>query len=286
MILRSLVCHRDVAQSITCLGTLGRTDSSALEMVFHEDGSLTPEDGEQLQAALPCRRIWWKREADARMAELLQDHPRCRRFRAENVFGLKLLDTLLLDGDDVCHYCDGDILFIRASRGLFEMPTAADAVFMMDAIEPVPWTFRELWQRRLKFVGRVNAGMYMIRRRVLDLDRLEWFLGFELAPHLRHVQEQMAWAWLASTFSAYHWDPDQVRVVSNQFPVTAELAAAHFIGMYRSQLANGLDLVAKSPLPRPMDIRFQRAGRFNWASKFGVAAGRVGRKLGLRPTRY
>lgn len=282
----SLICHRDIAQSITCLGSLTNANVAGLQLVFHEDGSLTGEDADRLRVAFPDCRIVWRRDADQQMAETLRHHPRCQAFRAGNVFALKLLDTPLLGDGERCHYCDGDILFLRPSTGLFEIPDPLDAVFMMDAIEPVAWTFKELWQRKLAFVGRVNAGMYSVRRRVLDLDKLEWFLGFEMAPHLRHVQEQTAWAWLASGFTAAHWDPAVVRVVSNDFPVTASLAAAHFIGMYRSQLPAGLALLRETRSEPADPVNFALAGRFTWSSKFGLVARRLARRLGHRPAGY
>ena len=233
-------------------------------MVFHDDRTLTLQDADRVLQAFPAGRIVWRAQADERMAEALKTYPRCRQFREENVFGLKLLDTLLLEAQDSTRYCDGDILFLRESLGMFELPDAMDAVFMMDPIEPVAWTFRELWQRKLQFVARVNAGMYMVRKKVLDLDKLEWFLGYELAPHLRHVQEQTAWAWLAAGFQTCHWDPESVRVVSPRFPVMPHLAAAHFIGIYRSQLPHGLQMLERDTGLGVMKIQFRNAARFDW----------------------
>ena len=48
-ILRSLVCHRDVDMAISCLGSMLRFSHDPLDIVLHEDGSLTQPDVDRLK---------------------------------------------------------------------------------------------------------------------------------------------------------------------------------------------------------------------------------------------
>jgi hypothetical protein len=105
-----------------------------LKIVFHDDGSLTSEDIQQL-SHLPNTKVIERAEADERMNILLKEYPHSYNIRYEHPMFIKLLDTALLSEGDFA-YCDTDILFFRPFDRLFSWPDQyTSAIFMMDYLE-------------------------------------------------------------------------------------------------------------------------------------------------------
>lgn len=130
----TLLGHAHVGMALDCLGSLLRHSADPLRLRIHEDGTLTPEDWDRLEAGLGGEIAFVSRaEADERVADRLGGRPVLRELRQRNPLGLKLLDIpMLAEGDDLA-YCDADILFLRPFSGLFRFPDAeTGAIFMSD----------------------------------------------------------------------------------------------------------------------------------------------------------
>jgi hypothetical protein len=269
---RSLLGHEQVTTAVACLGSLLRQSVDRIELVLHDDGSLTESDQEDLRAALETIRILPRQEADERTEELLARHPHCRAFRQSNPLGLKLLDVMLLEKREALAYCDADILFLRPFEGLFRFSAPKiDAVFMADrscAYSVRSWDL--LLERRLRLAARVNSGIVHFRSRAYDLDRIEWFLDrWRRAPRTPVWAEQTVWALLGGAVSTHLYDSGQVAFPTAGPPVSKATAALHFISPLRERLAAFLD---ESPLQRDVEPVVLRTHRARQCSVVAMAA--------------
>jgi lipopolysaccharide biosynthesis glycosyltransferase len=200
----SLLCHRDVEMALTCLGSLLRFSLEPIQMVIHDDGSLTCEDKSRLLNELKYTKIVSRNEADELMNQQLYNYPNCRRYRTDSVFGLKMLDIPLMSQENIA-YCDSDILFLRPFRELFYIsdPTVS-ALFMQDTQEPYSLSFKGMIKSGSKLASRVNAGLIFIRKGTYDLDFAEWFLNAEEFKFIPYFTEQTFWAAFGQKFKCRH----------------------------------------------------------------------------------
>src|SRR5262245_23142393 len=105
---RSLLGHRGVDLALQCLGSLIERSVDPLQLILHDDGTLTAEDCDRLAAGLRQPLIVRKTDATEQVLPRLARYPACAQFRQTNVLGLKLLDVPLLGGDTFA-YCDTDV---------------------------------------------------------------------------------------------------------------------------------------------------------------------------------
>jgi alpha-N-acetylglucosamine transferase len=130
----NLVCHRDVSIALICLKSLLATSQEKLQIVVHDDGSLTDEDKTCIRAQLPDSILVSRDQADHELAIVLDGLPTIRKARLKLPHLLKVLDVpMLCRSDNVC-FVDSDVLFLRTHRGLFEISKtrSACARFMLD----------------------------------------------------------------------------------------------------------------------------------------------------------
>jgi hypothetical protein len=274
---RTLLCHRDVPLMLDCWRTLVACSAEPFATVVHDDGSLTEADEAAIVAAIPRARVLRRAVADALMAERLARHEQARAFRAQSVWGLKLLDVVLAEPGD-CYYVDGDVRFFRRFRGLFDRAALAGrCVFLRDTVWIAysirPWHLLD--RRRLRVAAGLNSGLALVDRAVFDLDFVDWFLG---QPDWRVIPawtEPTCWAALAARHDGHAIDPKQV---TNLYPgagLTPETIGAHFLSAYRDRFRAAL--TAAPRLAEPVaDLRFIRLGR---AGPFALGCNQLKRKL-------
>lgn len=250
----TLLGHAHVEMAIACLGSLRRCSADPIRFRIHEDGTLTPEDRERLEAGLGSLEFIARTEADGRVADLLSHRPSLRALRGTNPLALKLIDIPLLAEGDLA-YCDSDVLFLRPFSGLFRFPgEEVGAVFMSDrqnAYSVRSWHL--LAHPRLALPCRVNSGILLFRTRFYDPDLLEWYFSrpeFGFAPVW---SEQTAWALLGWRAGCRLWDPSLVRLPEPREEGPGDAVALHFVSPLRNLLPRFLerspDRTGEPPVP-------------------------------------
>lgn len=276
--LRTLLCHRDVGLAIHCLDSVMRLSADPVQLVIHDDGSLTPEDREKLAKALPGLRILDRQVADELMAERLSAYPNARAFREGSVWGLKLLDVVLAE-PGLCFYLDSDIRFFLPFRGLFaDAATRGRCVFLRDTVWQAysirPWHLLD--QRGLCVASGINTGLTLCDPQVFDLGFVDWFLGQLDWRVIPAWTEPTCWAALALRANGQAIDPKQVTNLYPSAKVTAQTLGAHFLSAYRSQWQALLDHPVRHTISRATDVRFQTLRPLTAAS---LALNQLKRKL-------
>jgi hypothetical protein len=85
-------------------------------LCIHEDGSLDESAVAALARHFPAARIIRRKEADAKLAEVLRDYPRSLSFRNTNLLAPKVFDFIAyLDSDRMALF-DSDLLFFREPK--------------------------------------------------------------------------------------------------------------------------------------------------------------------------
>lgn len=262
----TLLCHRDVPLGLRCLRSLAAASDRPIHFQIHDDGSLTEDDRALLTdpaAGGLAATIVPRTDVDPLMAELLAPFPHCAALRKRQAYGLKLFDIPHLSPDPVVRYIDSDVLFMRATQGLFDLGEDQDCVFMQDHLNAYtmrPW---HLLDPRLALPQRINSGLFAIRRTLMDLDRIEWLLARDLAVFRKLPWfEQTCWAWLAQRQRGYVWDETPIRLVQASTVFDDSVVAGHFVSPTRGRIhevPESLDLhrlapvrVAKRPM-RPLN---------------------------------
>ena len=239
---RTLIGHKHVDVGLRCLASLLRFSSEAIRLLIHDDGTLTNADRETLAAKLPGSTIVSRGEADAIVQPQLKRYPRCHAYRERNALALKLIDTALLESDELA-YCDSDVFFLRPHTGLFAWPNLqTGAMFMQDiqdAYSLRPWHVYPIGPIRMP--RRTNSGLIFFRRSAYDLDFVEWLLGqpkldgvFAKRPHWI---EQTCWAALGWRAGCHLWSSGQFIIATQAMTgLSDETVGIHFVAAARSKL--------------------------------------------------
>jgi len=257
--LRTLLCHRDVNLAIHCLSSAVQYSVDRVQLVIHEDGSLTEADRDLLAQELPSCRIIDRHVSDEIMEEQLSRHPNARAFRRQSVWGLKLLDVILAE-PGICFYIDSDICFFRPFQGLFiDSATAGRCVFLRDTVWHAysirPWHLLD--SRRLRVASGINTGLTLIDPIVYDLDFVDWFLGHLDWRVIPAWTEPTCWAALALRAFGHAVDPLQI---TNLYPcarVTNRTLGGHFLSSYRHRWNALLQRHLEMVVSQPEQVRFE-----------------------------
>jgi hypothetical protein len=279
----TLLGHAHVEMAVLCLGSLLNFSACPLRLRVHDDGSLTAADLDRLAAGLDGPEVVSRREADARLADLLAAFPAARAFRAANPLALKLLDVQLLAAGDELAYCDSDVLFLRPFRRLFHLPPGAGALFMFDPRQSYSVrSWHLLAEPRLRLVGHINTGIIAFRRRLFDLDLVEWFLSRPRYHFTPVWAEQTCWALLGQPFGCHLLDPAEVGIPVPGREPPARQVALHFVSPLRGLLAHFAGRCGERTVPEePTELRSFPAPRLTAAA---LAATEIRRRLRrLRP---
>lgn len=236
-VVRTLLCHRDVNLAIHCLSSAVELSADPIQVVVHEDGTLTKEDREKLAEGLPSVSILNRSDADEIMAERLSKYPHAMAFRAGSVWGLKLLDVVLAEAG-LCFYMDGDIRFFRPFQGLFTAEaTAGRCVFLKDTVWQAysirPWHLMD--RRGLRVASGINSGLTLCDPAVFDLDFVDWFLA---QPDWRVIPawtEPTCWAALAMRANGHAINSAQLLNLYSSARITKITLGGHFLSAYRTQ---------------------------------------------------
>lgn len=276
MIISSLICHAHVPMAIDCLGSVARLCVEPVRFRIHDDGSLTEEDLNRLQAVLPVERVIRRREADEVMADRLRGYRVLRSFRSGLVLALKLFDGPAFAEGRSYRFVDSDILFLRR----FRWPSPSVPMMFMGDRAP-SYSLRSwgrLWSR-VPLPARVNSGVILAERGQIDLDFLEWFVSQARHRSILPMLEQTAWAALGMRVGCEVLDAEQVRVVREGEDMNG-MVAGHFTARSRHLL---LEFVrrseeADSSAP-PVTLRTEPPGRCRAVDLAGYEVRRLIKRL-------
>lgn len=276
----TLLGHAQVDMALLCLGSLLRSSAEPVALRLHDDGTLRREDLDRLEEGLGRFALVPRAEGDDAAAGVLARRPALAAFRRESPLALKLIDTVLLAGEELA-FCDTDVLFLRPFTGLFRLPPGTGALFMSDrqnAYSVRSWHL--LTRPRLALPQRANSGVMVYRTAAYDPDLLEWYLA---RPEHRFAPvwvEQTGWALLGWQAGCRLIDPAQVAIPGPGRPPreeTEEPVALHFVGPVRSLLPG----YSSRPTGEgaPVEIRTLPARRCRALDLALDEAWRVGRRV-------
>lgn len=257
----SMIGHGTMAVTKKCLPTLARYSQERVQIIVHDDGSLTQEDCEQLRDLLPVHSIILREQSDADARTFLRNHPKCLLFRETTVFGMKLFDPAFYEPSENIAYCDSDIFFMRPFTGLFTMPSSdTRAVFMKDV-----WDGYALSPQRVQPLGKLdlpgcaNAGLMLVAKHCVNLDRIETLLSDDILQRdfaqTPLWSEQTTYAILAGSAGSLNFDAEQILMAQEGLDtlVSDRCVGIHFVSTYRhlldSYIKNGLARSESAPVP-------------------------------------
>ena len=238
----NLVCHRDVSIALICLKSLLATSQEKLQIIVHNDGSLTDEDQTLIKAQLPNSTLMSRDQADRELAIVLDGLPTLRKARLKLPHLLKVLDVpMLCRSDNVC-FVDSDVFFLRAHRGLFEISKARSvcARFMFDIRTCQGFRLKDFWPLGpVSPIARLNSGLFCIKRNVIDFDWVEAVCSrVGLSQILQHRSwfEQGLWAAIAGRIGCEMIDRSQIATAEIASQIPQDPIALHFITPVRALL--------------------------------------------------
>jgi hypothetical protein len=238
----NLVCHRDVSIALICLKSLLATSQEKLQIIVHNDGSLTDEDQTLIRAQLPNSTLMSRDQADRELAIELDGLPTLRKARLKLPHLLKVLDVpMLCRSDNVC-FVDSDVFFLRAHRGLFEISKARSvcARFMFDIRTCHGFRLKDFWPLGpVSPIARLNSGLFCIKRNVIDFDWVEAVCSrVGLSQILQHRSwfEQGLWAAIAGRIGCEMIDSSQIATAEVASQIPEDPIALHFITPVRALL--------------------------------------------------
>src|SRR6266496_3122089 len=238
----NLVSHRDISIALICLKSLLATSQEKLQIIVHDDGSLTDEDQTLIRAQLPNSTLMSRDQADRGLAIVLDRLPTLRQARLKLPHLLKVLDVpMLCRRDHVC-FVDSDVFFLRAHRGLFEISKARSvcARFMFDSRTCHGFRLKDFWPLGpVSPIARLNSGLFCIKRNVIDFDWVEAVCSrVGLSQILQHRSwfEQGLWAAIAARVGCEMIDPSQIATAEVVSQIPEDPIALHFITPVRPLL--------------------------------------------------
>jgi len=231
-----------------------------VQVVIHDDGSLTQADRFRLMEGLPGSRIIDRKDADTIMSARLAQYPNASAFRQESVWGLKLLDVVLVE-PGLCFYLDSDIRFFRPFHGLFiDNATRGRCVFLRDTVWHAysirPWHLLD--RRGLRVASGINSGMTLCDPQMFDLSFVDWFLAQLDWRVIPAWTEPTCWASLALRACGHAVDPSQIVNLYPSAKVTQRAIGGHFLSSYRAQWKSLLDQPLQYPNTCPVEVNFHR----------------------------
>jgi hypothetical protein len=248
----NLVCHRDISIALICLKSLLATSQEKLQIVVHDDGSLTDEDKTFIRAQLPNSTLVSRDHADHELAIVLDGLPTIRKARLKLPHLLKVLDVpMLCRSDNVC-FVDSDVLFLRRHRGLFEISKtrSACARFILDIRTCHGFRLKDFWPLGpVSPIARLNSGLFCIKRNVIDFDWVEAVCSRVGLPQIlqhRSWFEQGLWAAIAARVGCEMIDRSQIATAEVASQIPQDPIALHFITPVRALLEHHIQRVQAS----------------------------------------
>lgn len=236
-----LVCHRDALLAVCSAKSLNLAMGEALPWVFHDDGSMTPEDDALIQRQFPGCRLVKRREADLFFENARTAHSQFHEMRQKHVLLLKLSDLGAFASRERILYVDSDILFFEKPAFLAEKlrDPASGSFFNRDidtAYIASPQVLKEL--TGIEPPPRINSGLSILNRADLTVEKVAALLSqLDVRKrtdwsHYNHLIEQTVVALLTCS------SPAGARLLPESYDVCfdrpiAGAVSRHYVGVIR-----------------------------------------------------
>ncbi len=266
MILRTLICKRDLLNGCICLKSVVAASQEKIRLVIHEDGSLDERDVEFLFSQIPQMEIVRRRESEEAVKEKLQKHPKCLAYREQHPLSNKLLDIPLLN-EATLNFIDSDILFFRRIVRIF--PENLCPVFSKEDDQGYSGPLLKIISKsQNRLPSGCNTGLFRLPQTIYDLDYIEWFLSqedlWQIAPALK---EQTCFALLFGHEGCKIFSPSNLRCTHKKAVVTEATIAIHFIAGLKEKIRVLADQSSESIQSNPITtFRYLNARELTVAS--------------------
>jgi hypothetical protein len=228
--------------ALICLKSLLATSQEKLQLVIHDDGSLTDEDQTLVRSDLPDSLLVSREQADCELARILEVLPTLRQARTRLPHLLKVLDVpVSCHGENVC-FIDSDVFFLRAHRGLFQISKTRSvcARFMFDSRTCHGFRLRDFWPAGpVCLIARLNSGLFCVKRTAIDFEWIEAVCSRVGLPQIlqhRSWFEQGLWAAIAGRIGCEMVDRSQIATAEIVSEIPPDPVALHFITPARGLL--------------------------------------------------
>ena len=176
-------------------------------LCIHEDGSLDDSAFALLHQHFPAARIIPRKDADARLTDVLRPFPRSLEFRRTNLFGPKIFDFMTYLESERMALFDSDLMFFAEPTDYLqrvENPGYRKNTFNADCQDAYTVEPTEVRTRAgFELLPRVNAGFGLVHRDSICWEWTEEFLALPgiLDGHPWRI-EQTLYALCSSRFGA------------------------------------------------------------------------------------
>jgi hypothetical protein len=228
--------------AVICLKSLLATSHEKLQMVIHDDGSLTNEDQVLIRSELPKALVVSRDQADCEVARPLEAFPTLRRARPKLPHLLKILDVPMLCRSEDVSFVDSDVLFLRAHEGLFQISKrrSVGCRFLFDSRTCHGFRLRDFWPLGpVCPTARLNSGLFCVRRDAIDFEWIEAVcrrVGLPRMLQHRSWFEQGLWAAIAGHIGCEMIDHSQIATAETASEIPRDPIALHFITPVRKLL--------------------------------------------------
>jgi hypothetical protein len=246
MLVHTLACEQHLWFAVPCLRSLVRCSQDPIELVIHDDGSLTQGSVELLAAAFPAAILVMRKSADAQLAGVLAQFPHLAQARTHLPHVLKLFDVTLTHPEPIARYVDTDVLFQRRFRGMFPVSApSASGAFMMDSCNSFGAHPGDFWPiGPLRVARRLNSGLFWFQRDRIDYERMEYLFKRWGERRIRKYHgwfEQTVWADQAWRARCSMVDPAQLSTASMVESDNRALLGVHYVTPTRTLLKAALE---------------------------------------------
>jgi hypothetical protein len=179
--IHSLTSKEDWLNLIWALKSFYWMSGRRYSVCIHEDGSLDDPIIALLQQHFPAARIIRRKDADARLTDVLRPFPRSFEFRRTNVFGPKIFDFMAYLESERMALFDSDLMFFAEPTAYLqrvECQRYRKNTFNGDCHDAYTVQPAEVRTRAgFELLPRMNAGFGLIHRNSICWEWTEEFLA-------------------------------------------------------------------------------------------------------------
>ncbi|MCF0056744.1 hypothetical protein [Dyadobacter sp. CY356] len=174
-----LICKRDFEMAIITAAQLNHLGKKGHSFTFHDDGTLDDQMEETISRHFPGTLVVRRKVADFVASQKLFAYPNILEFRKKHVMALKLIDTAIWSQNNRIGYLDSDVLFFRYPEEYIQsLKTDTSTNYFNQDIADAYISGTDNIKNELGFspVSRINAGLWTMNKKDLNLDQIERWL--------------------------------------------------------------------------------------------------------------